>query len=130
MKVVETRVKKYVAFDGTEFDSRKKCEIYESKRPSTLRARLNEIGTERQFIKNELRGLEHSIASCRAAAKKLICHKGFMRGCAVIEKASKYMAQLAANLKKRGELRAKLADLHERQGIARVALDKLERVKT
>lgn len=127
MKVVETRIKKYVAFDGTEFDSRKKCEIYESKRSSTLRVRLHEMGKERQSVKNELRGLERSIVHQRDKARNLIRHKGFMRGCAVTEMTSKYLARLAVNLRRCDEFRAKLADLRERQGIARDALDRLER---
>ena len=124
MKVKTRTTTFFVAYDGREFDTATECLEYETGTDAGVRCTLGKISAERQSAKNELRGLEHSIVYQKDKARNLVHHKKFMKGCAVTEMASKYLAQLAINMKRRDELRAKLRGLHERQGQLRSLLDK------
>ena len=124
MKVKRRMIPVYVAYDGREFDTAEECVKYETRTNLSVRCALDEIGRSRQLCKNECRSAERHIAFWRRKALGLLRNWKMSKGRAVAEDLGKAFVALATALGKRDEHRAKLRNLHERQGQLRSLLDK------
>jgi hypothetical protein len=91
-----------------------------------VRCTLSDIGRSRQLCKNECGLAERTIAFWRQKAISLLRHRKATRGRAVAEDIGNAFQVLARALGKRDDCRAKLRNLHERQGQLRKVLDELK----
>ena len=124
MKVKTRAIPVYVAYDGKEFYTVEECVKHEMSTLGGARRAMADLGRERQLCKNECRSAERAIVLWRKKAFDLLGHRKATRGCEVTGDIGKAFGVLAAALRKRGECRAKLRNLHERQGQLRELLDK------
>lgn len=127
MRVKTRTIPFFVAYDGREFDTTEECLKYEMGTLGGVHRALADLGRERQLCKNECRYAERAIVLWRKEAFELLGHRKATRGCEVAGDIGKAFGVLAAALRKRGECRAKLRNLHERQGQLRALLDKNKR---
>lgn len=124
MKVKTKSISVYVAYDGMEFDTAEECLRHEMGTDRGFRYMLAEIGHSRQLCKNECHLAERNIAFWRQKALGLLRHRKMAKGRAVAEDIGKAFFALATALGKRDDCRARLKNLHERQGQLRSLLDK------